>query len=191
MDFDFGSEKKNTDFDFKAEKKEEVKTDFDFGGEKKEVVNTDFDFGEKKEQSKEEKLIDFDFEKPAVLNEIVNTPQGEFDFENTGMTERKVVPETDLIENSSKPTTIDDMLTVEARKSEQEKSDKIQDFLNKQFTGIKLAAQTSATKPENETKIQIGAAVGDNKQKEAVNFDFNFSTEQVKTTQAAAFQFEF
>lgn len=35
------------------------------------------------------------------------------------------------------------MLTIEQRKSDQEKSDKIQDFLNKQFTEIKLSNQPS------------------------------------------------
>jgi hypothetical protein len=50
------------------------------------------------------------------MNDIINAPQGEFDFENTGFTARD--PPQNLIEQSIQPSTIDDMLTIEQKKSE-------------------------------------------------------------------------
>lgn len=67
----------------------------------------------------------FDFE--VKTEDIVTKPQGVFDFE------------VDLINSAEKQMNLDEMLTIEQRKSDQEKTDKILDFVNKQLIGIKLS----------------------------------------------------
>ena len=66
-------------------------------------------------------VFDFDTSLPKT-EDIINKPQGEFDFD---------VPSEPDILTGNQQQTLDEMLTIEQRKSEQEKTDKIQDFVMK------------------------------------------------------------
>ena len=79
----------------------------------------------------------------------MSTPQGEFDFEVTSDAVSASV-EPDII-NSTPVMNVDEMLTIEARRAEKERSDRIKDFVNKQFNGMKLSGGPQETAAE---KIQ-------------------------------------
>jgi hypothetical protein len=125
---------------------------------------------------------EFDFE-PAKAHDLVSTPQGEFDFEVTSDAVSASV-EPDII-NSTPVMDVDEMLTIEARRAEKERSDRIKDFVNKQFNGMKLSGgppETTAEKIQREFEQE---ALGSKKpeqtkppmsqQPSTINFDFDFN----------------
>ena len=79
---------------------------------------------------------------------------------------------------------LDEMLTIESRKSEQEKTDKIQDFVNKQLNGMKLSGNTETPEQKIQREFEIEAAGSKMEEKKIdppkadVNFEFDFNQPQ-------------
>jgi hypothetical protein len=113
----------------------------------------------------------------------LSTPQGEFDFEVTSDAV-SASQEPDII-NSTPQMDLDELLTIEARRAEKEKSDKIQDFVNKQLTGMKLGgyqeSQNEKALREFEQEAAGSKKTEENKtmtktvQPATINFDFDFN----------------
>lgn len=121
-------------------------------------------------------MFDFDatpVTKPAdakqqSLLDIASAPQGEFDFDFGAPAKTSAAPvnnnggEIDLI-NQPEQKSMDDLLnskTDNQMKQEQEKTDKIQDFLNKQFSEISLKTKERQKNGAGASNLDVNTLFG-------------------------------